>query len=138
MASNTKTNYDAGVFELLTELSSKTAAKYSTHNRISRKQLTSKMRSLSYEIILHKTTTELPTSTEEPIGNLLSYYFVSQQNAKNTVEYKKSLELKRIISLIRQTDFGEGKDNVYNTLRFIIGLSNSVKEDVSSEMFQVK
>lgn len=137
MASITKTNNDAGVFELLTELSTKTAAKYCTHKRISQKHLSSKMRSLSYELILHKTTTELPSCTGEPIGDLLSYYFVSQHNAKNTAEYKKSLELKRIISSIRQTDYGEEKDNVYNILRFIIGLSNSVKEDVSSEMFQV-
>lgn len=137
VASKTNMN-DTGVFELLTELTSKTAAKYCTQNRISQKVLSSKMRSLSYELILHKTTTELPLSTGEPIGDLLSYYFVSRQNAKNTAEYKNSLELKRIISLIRQTDFGDGKENVYNILRFIIGLSNSVTEDVSSEMFQVR
>lgn len=138
MASATKTNIDdAGVFELLTELCTKTAAKYCSHNRISQNRLTSKMRSHSYELILHKTTKDLPSSTGEPIGDLLSHYFVSQQNAKNIAEFRKSLELKRIISSIRHTDFGKGKENVYNILRFIIGLSNSVKEDVFSEIFQV-
>lgn len=139
MASATKTNIeDAGVFELLTELSSKTAAKYCTHYSISQKHLTCKMRSLSYELILHKTTKDLPSSSGEPIGDLLSYYFVSQQNAKNTAEFRKSLELKRIISLIRQIDFGDSKEHVYSVLRFINGLSDSVKEDVSVEMFQVR
>ncbi|KOB72368.1 Gamma-tubulin complex component 6 [Operophtera brumata] len=112
MASVTKTNIDdAGVFELLSELCTKTAAKYCSHNRISQNRLASKMRSHSYELILHKTSEDLPSSTGEPIGDLLSYYFVSQQNAKNTAEFRKSLELKRIISSIRRTDFGDSKEN---------------------------
>lgn len=139
METNTKNNIEnAGVYELLTELCSLTSSKFCANNhRISQKKLTSKMRSYSYEIILRKNIQELPTSIGDPIGDLLSYYFVSHRNAKNTAEFRRSQDLKRVISTIRQTDFGCNKENVYAVLRLLVGLSNSVHEDLSSEMFNV-
>lgn len=136
--SSAKTNLeDAGVYDLLTELCSKTATKYCNQNRISQKRLMTKMRSYCYEIILKKTSKDFPAAKGEPIVDLLSYYFVYQQNARNVAEYKRSVELKKIISTIRHTDFGDNKDVIYNILRFLVGLSNTVKEDLSTEMFQV-
>ncbi|XP_026730159.1 gamma-tubulin complex component 6 [Trichoplusia ni] len=129
-------NEDAGVYDLLSELCSKTAGKYCNQNRISQKRLMTKMRSHAYEIILKKSAKDFSTSKGEPIVDLLSYYFVYQQNARNVAEYKRTVELKKIISTIRHTDFGESKEVVYNVLRLLIGLSNTVSEDLSSEMFQ--
>lgn len=129
---------DAGVYDLLTDLCSKTAAKYCNRNRISQKRLMSKMRSNAYEIILKKSSKDFSSSKGEPIVDLLSYYFVYQQNARNVAEYKRTTELKKIISTIRQTNFGDNKEVIYNILRFLNGLSNSVKEDLSAEMFQVR
>lgn len=128
---------DGGVFNLLTELCSKTASKYCNQNRISQKQLMAKMRSNAYEIILKKSSKEFCTTRGEPIIDLLSYYFVYQQNVRNIAEYKRAVDLKKIISTLRQTDFGENKDNIYNVIRFLVGLSNTVIEDLSLEMFQV-
>lgn len=133
-----KTNLeDAGVYDLLTELCTKTAAKYCNHNRLSQKRFMSKMRSNAYEIILKKSSKDFSSPKGEPIVDLLSYYFVYQQSARNVAEYKRTVELKNIISTIRQTDFGDDKEVVYNILRFLNGLSNTVKEDLSAEMFQV-
>lgn len=126
-----------GVFDLLTELCSKTAAKYCSQNRISQKRLTNKMRTHSYEIILKKTTKEIPTSDKDPVVDLLSYYLVSQQNAKNVAEFKRCVELKKAISTLRKSDFGENRDNIHNVLKFLVGMSNSVKEDLSPEMYRV-
>ncbi|KAL0828859.1 hypothetical protein ABMA28_003768 [Loxostege sticticalis] len=125
-----------GVFDLLTELCSKTAAKYCSQNRISQKRLTNKMRTHSYEIILKKTTKEIPTSDKDPVVDLLSYYLVSQQNAKNVAEFKRCVELKKAISTLRKSDFGENRDNIHNVLKFLVGMSNSVKEDLSPEMYR--
>ena len=133
-----KTNLeDAGVYDLLTDLCSKTAAKYCNQNRVSQKRLMTKMRSNAYEIILKKSSKDFSSSKGEPIVDLLSYYFVYQQNVRNVAEYKRTVELKKIISTIRQTDFGDSKEVVYNILRFLNGLGNSVKEDLTAEMFQV-
>lgn len=133
-----KTNLeDAGVYDLLTELCTKTAAKYCNQNRISQKRLMTKMRSNAYEIILKKSCKDFSSSKGEPIVDLLSYYFVYQQNARNVAEYKRNVELKKIISKIRQTDFGDNKEVVYNILRFLNGLGNTVKEDLTGEIFQV-
>ncbi|KAJ8720198.1 hypothetical protein PYW07_012241 [Mythimna separata] len=132
-----KTNLeDAGVYDLLTDLCAKTAAKYCNQNRLSQKRLMTKMRSNAYEIILKKSSKDFSSVKGEPIVDLLSYYFVYQQNARNVAEYKRTVELKKIISTIRQTDFGDDKEVVYNILRLLNGLSNTVKEDLSAEMFQ--
>ncbi|KAJ0176156.1 hypothetical protein K1T71_008330 [Dendrolimus kikuchii] len=136
MASTHVNSNDAGVYDLLTELCTKTASKHCTQSRVSRKRLVTKMRSHAYEIILKKCLQELPVTQGEPIIDLLSYYFVSQQNAKNVFEYRRSVDLKKIISTIRRTDFGDSKDHVYTMLRFLIALKNSVKEDCSSETYQ--
>lgn len=139
MATESKPNYDdAGVFELLSELCSRTASKHCTYNRLSQKRLSSKMRSHSYEIILRKTPKDFPFSPNEPIAELLSYYFVMHQGVKNTAQLKRALELKRAISSIRQKDYGEKKENIYNILRFLIGLKNNIKEEHSLEIYQVK
>ncbi|KAF9424262.1 hypothetical protein HW555_000655 [Spodoptera exigua] len=137
MSTHLKTTVeDSGVYDLLTELCTKTAAKYCNQNRLSQKRLMAKMRSNAYEIILKKSSRDFSSPKGEPIVDLLSYYFMSQQNARNVAEYKRAVELKQIISTIRQTDFGENKEVIYNILRFLIGLSNAVKEDLSAEMFQ--
>lgn len=132
-----RSNSEDGVFDLLTELCNNIASKYCSQNRISQKRLASKMRTRSYEVILKKTTNEIPTSDKDPVVDILTYYWVSQQNAKNVAEYKRCVELKKVISTIRRKDFGESKDNVYSVLKFLVGLSNSVKEDLSPEMYQV-
>lgn len=136
-ASSGKSNVeDAGVYDLLTELCTKTAAKYCNQNRISQKRLMTKMRSNAYEIILKKSCKDFSSARGEPLVDLLSYYLVYQQNAKNVAEYKRTIELKKIISNIRQTDFGDNKEVIHNVLRLLIGLSNTVNEDLSNEMFQ--
>ncbi|XP_063829026.1 uncharacterized protein LOC135078358 [Ostrinia nubilalis] len=136
MASSGEGPPEDGVFDLLTELCSNTASKYCSHNRISQKRLTNKMRTHAYEIILKKTTKEIPTSDNDPVVDLLSFYLVSHQNAKNVAEYKRCVELKKAISTIRRHDFGENKDNIDSVLKFLVGLSNSVKEDLSPEMYK--
>ncbi|KAF9794592.1 hypothetical protein SFRURICE_018655 [Spodoptera frugiperda] len=137
MSTNRKTTADdSGVYDLLTELCSKTASKYCNQNRLSQKRLMTKMRSNAYEIILKKSNKDFSSAKGEPVVDLLSYYFVSQQNARNVAEYKRTVELKKIISTLRQTDFGDNKDVIHSILRFLIGLSNTVKEDLSAEMFQ--
>uniref|UniRef100_A0A2A4J6H1 Gamma-tubulin complex component 6 n=2 Tax=Heliothis virescens TaxID=7102 RepID=A0A2A4J6H1_HELVI len=95
-----------------------------------------KMRSNAYEIILKKSCKDFSSVRGEPFVDLLSYYFVYQQNARNVAEYKRTIELKKIISNIRQTDFGDSKEVIYNVLRLLIALSNTVQEDLSNEMFQ--
>ncbi|CAH0625412.1 unnamed protein product [Chrysodeixis includens] len=127
---------DAGVYELLTELCTKTASKYCNQNRISQKRLMTKMRSHAYEIILKKSAKDFSSPKGEPIIDLLSLYFAYQQNARNVAEYKRTVELKKIISTIRHADFGDSKEVVYSVLRLMIGLSNSISEDLSNEMFQ--
>ncbi|CAB3244337.1 unnamed protein product [Arctia plantaginis] len=94
------------------------------------------MRSNAYEIILKKTSSAYSISKGEPIIDLLSYYLVYQQNVRNIAEYKRCVELKKIISTLRQTDFGNNKENIHNVIRFLIGLKNTIKEDLSPEMFQ--
>ncbi|XP_075977023.1 gamma-tubulin complex component 6 [Anticarsia gemmatalis] len=127
---------DVGVFNLLTELCTKTASKYCNQNRVSQKRLMAKMRSNAYEIILKKSPKDLSAVKGEPIVDLLSYYLVYQQNIRNVAEYKRSVELKQIISVLRNTDFGDSKGDVYSIIRFLVALSNTVKEDLSPEMFQ--
>lgn len=128
---------NAGVFQLLTQLCSKTASKYCSHSRLSHKSMVTKMRSYSYEIILKKTTKVLTINEGEPFKDLLTYYFILQKNCKNIAEYKRSLELKKIISMIRKTDFGEQKEDIYKILRLLVGLSNTVIEDSAKEIYQV-
>ncbi|KAM3962050.1 LOW QUALITY PROTEIN: gamma-tubulin complex component 6 [Aphomia sociella] len=99
----------------------------------------SKMRAKSYEILLRKTTKEIPSIqslNRDPVVDILCYHYVSQQNTKNVAEYKRSVELKRFISEIRDKDFGEYHDCFNNILRFLIGVSNTVKDDLSAEMYQ--
>lgn len=134
----TNTNLeDVGVFQLLSELCARTATKYSNQNHISQRRLSAKMRSNAYEIILKKSPSAYSISKGEPIIDLLSYYLVYQQNVRNIAEYKRCVELKKIISALRQTDYGDNKENVYNVIRCLIGLKNTIKEDLSPEMFQV-
>lgn len=125
------------VFELLTELCNKTATKYCIQNKISQKLLSSKMRSYAYEIILKKSTKEINFNSKGAVTDLLSYYLVFHQNVKNVAEYKKSLELKRLIGEVRQIDFGEEKDKVYNVLTLLVALSDSVIEDHTQKLFNV-
>lgn len=124
-------------FELLTELCNKTATKYCTQNKISQKLLSSKMRSYAYEIILRKSTKEINFNSKGAVTDLLSYYLVFNQNVKNVADYKKSLELKRVIGEIRQIDFGDEKDKVHNVLKLLVGLSDSVIEDHAHQLFYV-
>lgn len=139
MASFSKSNFDnAGVFELLSELCTRTASQHCTHNRLSQKRLSNKMRSYSYEIILRKTSKDFPPSSNEPIADLLSYYYELHQRIKTTAEYRRAIDLKKAISSIRQTDYGVSKENMYRVLALLIGLKDSVKPDLSSEMYQVR
>lgn len=124
-------------FELLTELCNKTAAKYCTQNKISQKLLSNKMRSYAYEIILKKSTKEINLNSKGAVTDLLSYYLVFHQNVKNVADYKKSLELKRVIGEVRQIDFGDEKDKVYNVLKLLVRLSDSVIEDHGNKLFYV-
>lgn len=128
---------EGSIFELLTELCNKTATKYSTQNKISQKLLSSKMRSQAYEIILKKSTKEISSNSKGAITDLLSYYLVLHHSVKNVADYKKCLELKRVIGEIQQIDFGEEKDKVYNVVKLLVGLSDSVVEDHSHTLFNV-
>ncbi|RVE44563.1 hypothetical protein evm_010778 [Chilo suppressalis] len=132
----TERNSENGVFELLSELSSSFASKHSHQNGISLKRSANKMRTYAYEIILKKTTTKIPSSERDPMVDLLSYYLVAQQSAKNVAEYRRCVQLKKVISTIRHKDFGEIKDNVNSVLKFLVSLTNTVKDDLSSEMYQ--
>lgn len=127
---------NAGVYELITKLCEKTAEKCQNRS-ISRKLLASKLRAHSYEVILKKSRSGVPVSESDPIKELLSHHFVSHQSIKNVAEYKRSVELKKVITEIRNTKFGEKTDVVNHVLRCLIRLQNSVKEDLSTEMFQV-
>ncbi|XP_047534081.1 gamma-tubulin complex component 6 [Vanessa atalanta] len=127
---------NAGVYELITKLCEKMAEKYCDNNRLSLKLLASKLRAQSYEIILKRSSTGVSSLKADPIKDLLSHQFVSQLTVKNVAEYKRSIDLKKNISNIRNEDFGEKQDLVNNVLRLLIGLQNSINEDLSSEMFQ--
>lgn len=126
-----------GVFQLLTELCSKTASQYCKHSKISQKLLTTRMRSNSYGIILKKSSEKTPEQKVEPMSELWSFYFISQQNVKNIAEHKRAVELKKVITKIKSMDFGDKKDDVMKILRLLVSLKNSVKEDLSSEIFKV-
>ncbi|XP_045773592.1 gamma-tubulin complex component 6 [Maniola jurtina] len=126
---------NAGVYELLTKLCENTAAEYCVQSRVSQRALTAKLRSQSYEIIL-KRSPEVAAAGTDPIIDLLSHYFVTQQTAKNVAEYKRSIELKKLISTVRCTDLGEEKELFQNVLKFLISLKNSAAQDLSNEMFQ--
>lgn len=130
-------NCSNGVYELISELCRKTASSYTTHSRTSQTVLASKMRSISYEIILKKSTLSIPNSNNEPTVDLLSFCFVSQQNASNVAEYKRSVELKSLINVIHETDFGDYKDHFQNVLRLLLCLQNTKKPDLETAMFQV-
>ncbi|XP_068630031.1 gamma-tubulin complex component 6 [Battus philenor] len=133
---DTDTEKSAGVYELLTDLSRKTASSYCIRSSISQNALISKMRSLSYEIILKKTSLEFSYLRNEPTAELLSYCFLSQRNAKNVAEYKRSIELKDLINVLRKTDFAEYKHHFQNVLRLLISLQNTSKPDLETEIFQ--
>ncbi|XP_049874842.1 gamma-tubulin complex component 6 [Pectinophora gossypiella] len=136
MASTATMENEDGVFELITELCNRTASKYTSQNRVPQKRLVSKMRSCAYEIILKKSSKEVQCTKGEPIIDLLSYYLTSHRNVKNVAEFKRSVELKKIISRIRQTDFRENKDHIYKVLKLLVALSDTIKEDYSPELFQ--
>ncbi|KAJ2951813.1 hypothetical protein O0L34_g13976 [Tuta absoluta] len=135
MYENKMENED-GVYALVTELCTRTASKYAAQTKVPQKRLVAKMRSQAYEIILKKSSIEYNCSKGEPVVDLLSYYLTSQRNVKNVAEFRRSVELKKIISRIRQTDFAENKDIIYNVLKLLVGLIDAVKEDYSSELFQ--
>lgn len=124
-------------FELITELCAKTASKYCIQNKISQKLLSSKMRSYAYEIILKKSVKEINFNSKGAVTDLLSYYLVFHQNIKNVADYKKSLELKKAIVEVRHKDFGEEKEKVYNVLKLLVALSDSVTKNHSHELFNV-
>ncbi|CAG4961962.1 unnamed protein product [Colias eurytheme] len=125
---------NASVYELLTKLCEKTAKKYCQQTRNSPKQLAAKMRSRSYEIILKGTSSELSLSGGDPLVELLSCHFVMLQSAKNVVEYKQCIELKKTISEIR--NLPENKEHIYGVIKLLVKLHNAVPEDVSQEIFQ--
>lgn len=128
----------SGVYELITKLCERTAAKYCFQNRLSQKLLTAKLRSQAYEIILKKSSSEDSSRRSDPIVNLLSHNFISEHNVKNVAEYKRCVELKKCISTLRSTDFGDKKEHINNVLKFLIELRNSSKQDLSAEMFHVR
>ncbi|XP_059061769.1 gamma-tubulin complex component 6 [Achroia grisella] len=128
-----------GVFDLVTALCQKTASKYCGQNRIPQHRFVSKMRTQSYEILLRKTPKAVPcvqSLAKDPINHLLCYNYISQQNIRNVIEYNRYVELKKIIGDIRNKDFGEYRNCVDNILRFLIALSNTVKDDFSVEMYK--
>ncbi|XP_048483144.1 uncharacterized protein LOC105387979 [Plutella xylostella] len=129
-------NEDAGVFGLLTQLCNKTASQYSGQSKIPQKLLASKMRSRSYELILKKYTNETPRSIREPLSDLLFHYYTSLCESKNVAEYNRSIELKKIIDSLKQSESEKDKEAVYQIIRLLVGLSNSVKDDLSDKMFQ--
>lgn len=128
---------EGSIFVLLTELCNKTSSKYCTQNKISQKLLSSKMRSYAYEIILKKSTKEINFTSKGAVTDLLSYYLVFHQSIKNVADYKKSLELKKLIVEVRQKDFGEEKDKVHNVLQLLVALSDSVTDNHTQELFNV-
>ncbi|XP_063538725.1 uncharacterized protein LOC134747975 [Cydia strobilella] len=127
---------DDGVFQLLTELCAKTASKYANHSKISEKHLVAKMRSHSYGIILGKSSKKVPDTKVEPVSELWSYYFISKQNVKNIAEHKRAVELKNLISKMRNTDFGDEQENVIRILKCLLCLKNSVNVEFSQEMYK--
>ncbi|XP_039756959.1 uncharacterized protein LOC120631441 [Pararge aegeria] len=127
---------EAGVYELITKLCENTAAEYCNQSRVSHKALTARLRSQSYEIILKKSPSEIPETKTGPFTDLLSQYFISQNNSKNVAEYKRSIELKKLVHTIRSADFGEKDEHVQQVFKFLISLKNSAPEDFSNEMFQ--
>lgn len=130
-------NMEPGVFELVTELCHRTATKHCAQSKLSQRRLVSKMRSHAYEIILKKSPIEIQHTKREPILDLLSYYLTTHRNIKNVAEYKRSVELKKIISTIRKTNFGNEKEHIYNVLKFLLALTDSITPDFSPELFEV-
>lgn len=128
---------NAGVYELLSKLCENTAAEYCLERRVSQRALSAKLRSQCYEIILKRSPSEVPTSQSDPFVDLLSHHFVSLHTVKNVAEFKRATELKKLISRVRCTDFGEQKELVHKVLKFLISLKNSSQKDLSNEMFQV-
>ena len=128
---------DLGVYELLTELCTKTSAKYYVQSGLSQKSLAAKLRSQSYEIILKKSPSESSSIAADPFVDLISHSFVLDQNVKNVAEYKRCIELKKHIKTLRSIDFGDKKGHINNVLKFLIALKNSSEEDLSAKMFQV-
>ncbi|XP_023941347.1 gamma-tubulin complex component 6 [Bicyclus anynana] len=126
----------AGVYELITKLCENTAAEYCVQSRVSQKALTAKLRSQAYEIILKRSPSEIPESSVDPVIDLLSHYFVSQQTAKNVAEYKRSIKLKELVNTIRCMDFGDKTEYVHQVLKLLNCLKNSVPQDLSTEMYQ--
>ncbi|XP_013191581.1 gamma-tubulin complex component 6 [Amyelois transitella] len=124
------------VFDLISELCCKTALKFSSNSNITQKKLVNKMRSRSYEIILKKSDSEIPQTHRDPLSDILCYYFVNHQNTRNVAEYKRSVELRNIISALRHKDFGKNQDLINNILKFLLSLSDSVKKDISSQLYQ--
>lgn len=135
MASTGEQDENAGIYQLLTELCNKTASNYCVPSK-AHKRLASKMRSQAYEIILKKPD-EVMYRKRPPVSDLLLLYITNSNNAKNVAEYKRALELKAAIETIKETDFGDSKDHVNDAIRLLVGLSNSVKEDFSADMYQV-
>lgn len=127
---------DAGVFDLITELCSKTALQYSANNNISETKLIRRMRSLSYELIL-KSSTVQKESQSEPISDILQYYFILQSNVKNVAQYKRASTLKEHIANLKESTKPENKQHINNILKLLFCLKDTVNEDLSMELFQV-
>ncbi|XP_047997599.1 gamma-tubulin complex component 6 [Leguminivora glycinivorella] len=127
---------DDGVYQLLTELCAKTASKYGDHSKISEKHLVALMRSHSYGIILGKSSKKVPDTKVEPVAQLWSYYFISKQNVKNIAEHKRAVELKSVISKLRNTDFGDSQENIMRVLKCLLCLKNSVNVEYSQEIYK--
>ncbi|CAK1543067.1 unnamed protein product [Leptosia nina] len=133
---NTNKNENASVYDLLTKLCETQAQNCSHQSRTSVKQLASKMRSKAYEIVLKKSSIDIPISESDPIVDLLSCHFILQQNVKNVIEYKRSLDLKKAINKLRNSDLGLDKDHVYKILRLLVKLHNTVADDALLEAYK--
>lgn len=134
---NERSGENEGVYELITSLCQKTAAKYYNQSNKSQKLGAAKMRSLAYEIILKKSCTNVEARNVSPFIDLLSYSFMLHNSARNAVEYKKSSELKDLIDIMKETDFGEKKEHIHNILKLLNGLCDTDKQDITHELYQV-
>lgn len=132
---------NAGVYGLITELCNRTALKCTSNKSVSHKHIVSRMRSCCYEIILKKSSLNAPIltkTTNTPVVDLLSYYYVLQANIKNAAEYKRCIKLKKAINSLQNMEevIGSSDNSINIILRLLLFLKNSVKEDYSREIFE--
>ncbi|XP_045517894.1 gamma-tubulin complex component 6 [Pieris brassicae] len=127
---------NGSVYKLLSKLCERTAQYYCQQSRVSVKQLASKMRSQSYEILLNKSKIGVPISNSDPIVDLLSCQFTLQQKVTNVAEYKHAVELKKSISTIKKLGLDLDSDYVYTVVRVLIGIHSIETHNLSSELHQ--